>query len=205
VEARAKDLLMGGLGHDDLFGRDHHDLIGGFAGNDMLRGGGGPDSLSGGAGNDTLLGASGSDRLLGNDGNDFLLGGNADDFLAGGAGSDRLLGGKGADTLEGGADRDRFRWTRLTDFGDTILDFNAEEDRLQFRRSMLNSDLTKGFIQASQLTHGSSAMGASDRFIYDKNSGQLFFDGDGSGSEQQTLVATFSNQADLNSTVIQII
>ena len=35
---------------------------------------------------------------------------------------------------------------------------------------------------------------ADDRFIYDRQSGQLYFDADGNGAGEQVLVAIFPNQ-----------
>src|SRR5439155_4198523 len=60
------DRLTGGLGTDDLYGRD---------GNDTLAGGGGADSLYGENGDDTLAGDDGNDTLFGGFGNDSLGGG----------------------------------------------------------------------------------------------------------------------------------
>ncbi|NJN23386.1 MAG: PKD domain-containing protein, partial [Acaryochloridaceae cyanobacterium RL_2_7] len=200
-----RDTIYGGLGNDDITARGHHDYIEAYAGDDKLRGGGGHDTIWGGAGNDTLLGSNGSDSLIGGADNDFLLGGNGDDILRGGDGMDQLLGGKGADTLEGGLGQDRFRWTRDTDFGDVIIDFDGREDRLQFKASALNSDLEKGFITDTQLVYGTFALGAEDRFIYNTINGNLSFDADGNGAGQKVLVAKFVNIADLTASHIQII
>jgi len=88
-------LLSGGDGDDSLvvLGKARGVLLGG-AGDDDLQGGPGADQLSGGDGNDTLSGGGG---------NDWLWGGDGDDTLDGGAGNDTLLGSGGADIVRPGA------------------------------------------------------------------------------------------------------
>jgi Ca2+-binding RTX toxin-like protein len=73
-------------------------VIGG-GGHDQLFGDGGANQLDGGAGNDTLEGRGGDDRLDGGDGVDILRGGDGDDWLSGGVGADTFDGGAGNDTV----------------------------------------------------------------------------------------------------------
>ena len=127
-----------GSAHNDVLagdGRDNH--IFGDAGNDTLYGGplGGDDLLDGGDGNDKLYGGKGDDALFGGPGADLLKGGSGADRLQGGPGNDRLDGGAGADVFV------------LTAAGgnDTILDFNAAEDKIDlaaFATLQSVSDLT---------------------------------------------------------------
>ncbi|NMG77097.1 calcium-binding protein, partial [Aromatoleum diolicum] len=65
---------------------------------DTLKGGVGDDQLYGRQGNDILEGGDGNDLLFGEVGNDNLRGGNGNDYLDGGVGSDAMLGGAGNDT-----------------------------------------------------------------------------------------------------------
>jgi Ca2+-binding RTX toxin-like protein len=78
-----------GLGNDVLVGDT--DLVGGTA--DVLLGGVGNDNLSGGQYADWLLGGANNDTLDGGTGADTLNGGSGADTLTGGAGNDVLAGG----------------------------------------------------------------------------------------------------------------
>jgi Ca2+-binding RTX toxin-like protein len=66
VGGRGSDVLLGGVGANQLNGGGGNDLILGRAGNDVL---------FGGAGYDILIGNTGGDRLFGGDGEDILIGG----------------------------------------------------------------------------------------------------------------------------------
>jgi Ca2+-binding RTX toxin-like protein len=96
------DLLNGGNGASDIYGRDGRDEIHGGNGDDRLYGGYGDDVLYGEADNDELEGEQGNDRLYGGDGNDTLTGGTGRDTLLGGTGNDVLDGSSDADTMDGG-------------------------------------------------------------------------------------------------------
>ena len=87
----------------------------------------GDDVLTGTGGNDFLAGGDGNDQLFGLSGDDVLDGGLGNDHLDGGAGNDVLLGGPGNDLLIGGPGADRHVYTTLTERGDTIQGFNANE------------------------------------------------------------------------------
>ncbi len=79
--------------------------------NNLLRGDGGDDRIDGHAGNDTLNGRGGNDELHGGTGNDELTGGSGDDTFIFNAG-----------------------------FGDdTITDFNAGDDMIEFDSSVFSS------------------------------------------------------------------
>jgi len=68
--------------------------------------------------------------------------------LIGSAGTDTITGGGGADTLTGNGAADTFKYNATGDFGDTITDFAAGTDKLQFDISNFladtNSLLTTG-------------------------------------------------------------
>ena len=81
----------------------------------------------GGVVNDAIAGRGGNDQLFGLAGDDVLDGGLGNDHLNGGAGNDVLIGGPGQDTLNGGPGADRFVYFTLTERGDTIQDFHANE------------------------------------------------------------------------------
>jgi predicted outer membrane repeat protein len=130
------------------------------------------DTLTGGAGNDRLNGRRGDDVLIGNAGNDILVGGLGDDTLTGGDGADRFV-----------------RWYSRTGI-DTITDFDVTEDALYVSAKGFGNDLVGGgAIAPEQFALGSSASDSSTRFIYDQNTGSLFFDADGTGSRDQIQIA----------------
>jgi Ca2+-binding RTX toxin-like protein len=52
--------------------------------------------------------------------------------------------------------------------------------------------LNLGGLTAAQFTIGAAAQDASDRFIYNSQTGALFFDLDGSGAAAQVQIATLS-------------
>ncbi len=187
------DDILGTAGNDRINGTNQSDRISVLDGNDIVNGGNGADTLIGGNGNDSLIGDSDADSLIGGNGADTLIGGAGNDSLVGGAGKDTLIGGTGRDTLIGGAETDLFYYPNIGDRNDVIDDFQRGTDFIIASGSGFGGSVNPGFIKASQLTYGSSASDSSDRFIYNQNNGQLFFDPDGTGSTNQSLIATFTN------------
>ena len=182
------DNLQGTSGDDRIFGRD---------GNDTLFGLQGADFLNGEQGSDSLFGANGNDVLDGGSNNDTLIGGEGADSLTGGSGQDTLIGNGGEDILIGGTERDTFFYSTPNDGSDVIEDFQSGSDFLIVSAAGFGGGLSQGFLNASQFTVGSSASDSSDRFIYNSNNGNLFFDADGTGSSNPLLIATLSNKPDL--------
>jgi len=116
----------------------------------------GDDTLAGEDGVDNAIaGRGGNDSLFGSDGNDVIDGGLGDDFLFGDAGNDLLIGGPGADVLNGGDGADEHRYFSITERGDRIEGFNAEEgDVLNFADLLGNdegSDNIEDFIRFDQV------------------------------------------------------
>jgi Ca2+-binding RTX toxin-like protein len=122
-------------------------------------GGVGDDVLRGGAGNDTLTGGNGADQLTGGAGDDTLQGDcdnrdlwwchyesiekiGANDIIDAGAGDDTIIGGAGADTVTGGTGKDTFIFEVSEDFGDTITDFNVDEDYIVLFQPINQQNLT---------------------------------------------------------------
>jgi alpha-tubulin suppressor-like RCC1 family protein len=117
------DLLNGGNGASDIYGRDGRDEIHGGNGNDRLYGGYGDDVLYGEADHDELEGDQGNDRLYGGDGKDTLTGGTGRDTLFGGNGNDVLDGSSDADTMNGGNGADTYY---ADNAGDVISDSGTD-------------------------------------------------------------------------------
>ena len=174
----------------------------------------GDDLLLGGAGNDILLGGKNQDRLFGNEDNDLLRGQGGNDNLDGGPGQDKLLGNGGSDTLDGGVGNDtmiggggndRFRFLAPDDGVDTITDFSSSKDKIEVDASTFGGNLNPGVLPANQFVLGIVAQDSDDRFIYDQNTGDLFYDEDGRGGNDSVTLAILSNQAELVANDIVII
>jgi len=200
-----KDTLDGGDGGDVLDGEAGNDLLRGNEGNDLLTGGLGADGLWGENGDDTLLGGNGSDRLGGGDGNDSLAGGKHGDTLWGGAGHDTLAGGAGSDLLNGGAGNDAFVFAVAFATGaDTITDFAGGTDQLHISRHLTGS-LATGALSDARLVLGDAATTSQHRFVFDADTGDLYYDADGSGAAAQTLVATLAGVTSIVASDIVIV
>ena len=177
------DRLQGTQQADVITSRDGNDIVFGNAGNDLIAGGKGDDVLNGGAGNDWLSGDSGQDQLIGGNGNDVLDAGN------------------GEDTLIGGQGKDRFRIDVLDKGVDVIRDFSVQDDVLEVGVPYM----TKSVVTPDQLRIGATAVGTSDRFVYNPQTGALFFDADGSGSRPQVHLVQLSPNLALTAQNITLI
>lgn len=135
------------------------------------------------------------ERTVGTSANDVFVGGAGNDALGGGLGSDRLAGGFGNDRLSGGAGHDIFVFdTRLgtakTDRNvnfDAVTDFNRVQDSIHldnavFTRLGRGSEANPVKLKKGFFTIGSEASDRDDHIIYDRRTGILSYDKDGSGS-----------------------
>ena len=108
------------------------------------------------------------------------------DWLAGGAGNDRLDGGLGADALTGGGGDDFFVFSTALGNGnvDRILDFRVQDDTILLDRDVFTDIGGAGALSlgAFHRSAAGTAQDANDRIIYDTDSGDLFYDADGSGA-----------------------
>lgn len=168
-----------------------------------LKGGTGNDGLLGNAGSDRLYGEAGMDQLKGYGGNDYLSGGNNNDRLLGGRGDDRLIGGSGndylvgqfgKDTLSGGSGQDKFAFdVSFTKANiDRITDFSVKDDSVYLASSIFTKAGPKGTLKSKAFWNGSEAHDADDRIIYNKKTGYLYYDPDGTGDASQHAIAKVS-------------
>jgi serralysin len=113
-----------------------------------------------------------------------LRGGRKADILAGGDGDDRLNGGLGKDRMTGGEGDDVFAFTtRLGKANvDRILDFSSSEDAIHLS-SKIFGRLAKGALSEEAFHIGAKAAEADDRIIFNKRTGALSYDADGSGTQ----------------------
>jgi Ca2+-binding RTX toxin-like protein len=205
--------------HDDrLLGSSVKNVLSGGLGNDFLQGGAGADMLYGGGGLDTAsyqgskagvmvtLGsfgftvATGGDaqgdtgsqieNLLGSSKNDVLSGNTFANVLDGGAGKDKLTGDQGADDFM--FDTALNARTNV----DTITDFEHGIDDISLSKKLFDVFGTK--VDTAELRLGTVAKDRNDFLIYDKKTGDLFYDADGSGKGHAIQFAELSGHVTLN-------
>ncbi|MFZ6818631.1 calcium-binding protein [Undibacterium sp. Ji22W] len=178
------------------------DFVVGTTGNDIIYGNAGNDVLFGEDGNDYLYGGIGNDTLMGEDGNDHLFGGDGDDQLNGGTGNNVLAGGYGADTFI-------LNDYHVIPFGpfvqpvNTIVDFVSGVDKLSVLNPLNGFIPLSGPLDPNFFVAGTAAVDNNDYFIYDRTSGSLYFDADGSGGGAKILIATLLGHPDLKASDIE--
>ncbi|MBF9194864.1 calcium-binding protein [Microvirga terrestris] len=142
------------------------------------------------AGNNTLYGTSGSNILKGYGGNDKLYGQ---------GGNDHLYGGNGNDVLYGGTGRDAFVFnTKANKYTnkDAIKDFRVIDDTIRLDNAVFTKVGANGTLKSYAFWSNNSgkAHDKDDRIIYDKDSGVLYYDADGSGKGASTAFTTISKK-----------
>jgi Ca2+-binding RTX toxin-like protein len=156
-------------------------------------------AVTGNSLNNVIAGNDAANVLDGAGGNDDLSGGGGDDTLIGGDGNDLLSGGDGLDVLLGGAGTDRFRFDVAPDGGnvDRIMDFAPGTDDLEFSTWVFGA-LTGNFADEFVKGPGVEALGADDYLLYDTSTGQLYYDADGSRTDDAPhLLATLQGAPNL--------
>jgi len=147
-----------------------------------------------------LWGTARADLLQGGDANDILYGQGGNDRLYGAAGNDKLYGRAGKDTLKGDAGQDVFVFdTRLSTSSkvnkanlDKIVDFTVKDDMIHLSKSVFKKMAKKGVIKSSEFYQGLKAHDESDHIIYNRKTGALYYDADGTGSIAQVQIASLS-------------
>ena len=143
--------------------------------------------LSGNGGKNTLAGGNGKDTLKGNGG---------DDILKGDAGDDILFGGTGKDTLTGGANKDIFVFDTALGAGnvDHVTDFNVADDTIHLENAIFTALTVLGTLASGAFVRNTTgkAVDGDDRVIYETDTGNLFYDSNGSSSGGSVLFATLS-------------
>ena len=171
--------------------------------------------------NITLTGTS-ADSIIGSFQGDTIVGGSSSDTISGGGGNDIINGGLGNDTLAGGDGIDIFVFstglsTTTTLNLDTITDFFSGTDKIQ----LSIKDIFKGFAEPGALsesefnsysTTSPLQLDSSDKVLYNKSDGFLYYDPDGNSNGNASAVAikiailgTSTNRPDLLFSDIQII
>lgn len=208
------DKLSGGAGDDTISDWKGDDLIDGGAGKDDLRGGVGNDTYLvdaldtvtelTGQGIDTVTASAsfalGSlaevEVLLAQAGRDAinLTGSDTVNTIKGNDGANVIAGMGGNDVLTGGKGKDRFVFNATADAKlnlDKIVDFKAADDTILLENAIFTKLGKKtGTLKASMFWTGKKAHEKDDRIVYDKGTGALYYDADGTGKTKAVKFAT---------------
>ncbi len=121
--------------------------------------------------------------------------------LYGGSGKDTINGGFGNDTLKGGGAADAFVFNSALDAlnnVDHIKDFKHDLDKFRLEKDIFH--LTGSKLASGAFYDKADAHDTSDRILYEKSSGKLFYDADGNtaGGVDKVLFAVLDNHAKLD-------
>lgn len=178
---------------------DVNDRLSGTTHRDIIRGGVGNDLIKSGQGNDSISGEDGNDRLWGSVGNDSLSGGANDDLLYGGWGNDILRGGSGKDAFV------FYTKPNGTTNIDTIRDFSVRNDTVWLDNQAFTALGASGRLKSSAFWTGDDAHDATDRIVYDRADGVLYYDQDGTGAAAQIAFAKLSAGLKMTAADFQIV
>jgi Ca2+-binding RTX toxin-like protein len=222
------DYLYGDLGDDRLFGGDGNDTIYSYGGADLMDGGAGTgDSVfyvnersdvtinlvdqilnAGAAFGDTIVNIERvygavyfANNLTGDNNSNILVGGIKNDTLNGGGGFDILRGGLGADTMTGGTSGDYFQYTAVAEGGDTITDW-AAGDKFTFARAAFGNlaGANVAAVNFLSVASGHVATTATQKFIFDQATDQLWYDADGSAGGAAVFIADITTNYNILNT-----
>ncbi len=208
------DHLLGGAGDDTLFGQAGADLMEGGTGNDVYyvddagdqvveRGDdGGIDkvfaTISYTLGDHverlTLAKGAGNINGTGNAANNTIVGNEGDNVLSGGGGIDSLTGGAGHDTFV-------FDTSPLAIGRTVIRDFVSGEDKIALSLTAFGAGFygqPAGALAAAEFGYGTHATAAEQSLIYDRASGNLYYDVDGTGAEKAVRIGVLMGAPDLH-------
>ncbi|HEX8642126.1 MAG TPA: matrixin family metalloprotease [Allosphingosinicella sp.] len=198
--------LIGNAGNNVLHGGGGSDRMEGKAGNDTYYVSSAGDKVieKDGEGFDTVnsnvsfslaglyverLNLTGSANISG-------TGNNHANTIVGNSGNNLLNGGLGADTLDGGPGSDTFLFNSALGAGnvDTILNYSVAADTIKLENAVFTKLTTLGALGASQFTANDSglATSTSHRIIYETDTGELYYDSNGSLSGGAMLFATLA-------------
>lgn len=182
------DWLDGGSGNDTYIIDNRHDVIVEAVdmGHDTVKTGTSFTLASQAEVEILMASGSASMVLVGNAFANTIIGGSGRTTIDGGAGNDHLTGGLGRDTFRFDSLLGNSRTDRSVNF-DTIADFNVKDDRIQldnavFKKLGSGSRATPKLLSKDFFVIGSKATDRNDYIIYNKKTGVLSYDADGSGS-----------------------
>ena len=212
------DKIYGDAGNDQLSVSGGNDLLNGGAGFDLVnlysskRGvqyTGGQHDISfqdtdGNKGTSKLVsleavaGSIFNDVLTGSKGDNYINGNLGNDKINGGAGDDVLFNGGGKDTITGGSGDDFFGFNGNIDKVAKLIDFSVADDSFMFKGGLFTELIGVGAsktvyyntyksVDTAQIQIG-DGHDALDADVRDQTNGSLYYDQDGSGSDQATAI-----------------
>jgi VCBS repeat-containing protein len=158
--------------------------------------------------NNTLTAHSSIDLQYGENGNDALFGGAGNDILLGGNGNNGLHGGAGADLLYGGNQGDTFYFDTALGSGgvhetaehDVIYNFDSSKnsgDSISLSKAIFTSlttsagnTLQSGEFASVDSNGDTASVSSGSHIVFDKATGNLYYDSDGGSASNRTLFAT---------------
>lgn len=185
------DVMIGGAGNDVYVVDNLRDLV-----NEQANAGAGTDTVYASVNfnmnaTSQVLGLVENLVLTGSavrgDGNasgNVMTGNSMANQLFGWAGDDVINGGAGYDTLTGGAGRDSFLFSADVGRYDVITDFSVADDTIRLDHNVFSAlGQSSGWLRSDAFTIStvSAAADAGDRIIYDRDSGYLYYDVNGTG------------------------
>jgi hypothetical protein len=136
--------------------------------------------------------------IEGSNSNNYVTGASANEWLKGNAGRDVLWGKAGSDVLTGGTQEDAFVFdTAIGKDVDYITDFNVTDDSIRLENKIFSKLTKTGALSSSYFKVAEKAGDANDYIFYNKNTGALAYDADGSGSGAAKIFAVIENKAAL--------
>ncbi|MCT7662921.1 calcium-binding protein [Shinella kummerowiae] len=204
-----KQYITGNAGANILSdgGQGAADTLRGLAGNDIYRiynsgdviieaADQGTDRIT--AAVDYALGTAVSVEILATNGSTGtssidLSGNELSQSITGNAGANILNGKGGADRLTGLGGADIFAFTTALGGGnvDTITDFNVISDTVRLENAVFKSLLITGELSSGDFRSNDTGLAedANDHIIFEKDTGELYYDADGTGAASGILFA----------------
>jgi Ca2+-binding RTX toxin-like protein len=150
---------------------------------------------------ENVVGTVGNDVVKGDAGKDVFKGGLGDDTLYGGSGNDTLYGEKGKDIFVFDTKLGTSSSDRKVNF-DAVKDFSVKDDSVYLDNAIFKK-LGSGTATAPKqlkkafFTIGDKAADRNDYLIYNKKTGVLSYDADGSGKGKAVEFAQLSKNLKL--------
>ncbi|MCG7394872.1 hypothetical protein MHY87_18385 [Microvirga sp. ACRRW] len=208
-----------GAGALSLNGNGLNNVLTGNEADNVINGEGGADTMQGGAGNDIYHVDNPGDRIVEavNGGTDqvyttasYTLDANVEHLTASGSssinltgntlanmikgngGANKINGGAGNDQLWGGAGRDTFVFNTTPNSRtnkDTIKDWNYRDDTIHLENKIFKKLTKTGTLKKDYFVLGSAAKDGNDFIGYNKKTGDLWYDSNGSKAGGQVVFA----------------
>lgn len=150
--------------------------------------------VDGGAGNDTIIGGSGNDTIIGGVGNDVLTGGAGDDRFVfrefGVQNADKITDFTSGVKLSAGWNEFQRTTSQFNGTGDKILLDAAVFSKLKPVEAFATNE-TLGRVSANDFwTVGDGPQGESAYLVYDKATGNIYYDNNPNDSDYGQLFAS---------------